>query len=712
MTMKQPTIDDIYMADAYITTPGVRQGLLERAAGGNDDEVITEDTDDGQVVYYRTPYGEMVPVGRPTQVAPVGPPGTRPGDVLVAEVGSRNLPEQAYSGRYPDTIKPFDPTVRQQLADFLQAGFEKFGMDRFRARKQAQTLMGGESSNLPISLGLADIVPFLGTALQTQEAARMGEQAVESAQQGNIGTAAIQAGGAALGMVPGAVGTVKAARKVGGMAGEAIDQAMTQGTGPAARVIPQAVRPMNVVPPGPAVVSTRLPTAVKATEDPLKERLVIDLQATKRDPDAFKHNVGLVQQYPNFVSRARTPDRQAEDFIGGVKDNLLYLYDQVPQATRERSKLWYDGARNITDRFSAEYGVPDQAVSGVLAVLSPQKDWFMNVSLGQRVLDIASKAQTQRWDSSMDDIAATIWSKPQYAPMLQAIRGKTLSEITEPGLKAMWLRTYDQAKLPREHQIVSPEGDFVGTRLNANGTPTKTGWGSLNEIGKAIVILENPSLPNISTNLGQQHKVRNFYNNIYAPNDPAGHVTIDTHAVAAGLLRPLSGNSREVLHNFGSGVVGEGGPKNSSITGVQGTYGLYAEAYRRAAQERGILPREMQSITWEAVRGLYPDTFKSQPKNVQEVDNVWLQYRKGKLSLEEARNEVFRIAGGIDAPEWERAGLRPGSAQAVQPAPNAGELPGAGIPGGGAPGSGGVQPAIGNSSSVTRGGQAPQQGAK
>lgn len=234
MTMKQPTIDDIYMADAYITTPGVRQGLLERAAEGNDDEVITEDTDDGQVVYYRTPYGEMLPVGRPTQMAPVGPPGTRPGDVLVAEVGSRNLPEQAYSGRYPDTIKPFDPTVRQQLADFLQAGFEKFGMDRFRARKQAQTLMGGESSNLPIALGLADIVPFLGTALQTQEAARMGEQAVESAQQGNIGTAAIQTGGAALGMVPGAIGTAKVLKKMTQKTGKAAGSAGTAATIPSA----------------------------------------------------------------------------------------------------------------------------------------------------------------------------------------------------------------------------------------------------------------------------------------------------------------------------------------------------------------------------------------------------------------------------------------------------------------------------------------------
>lgn len=468
---------------------------------------------------------------------------------------------------------------------------------------------------------------------------------------------------------------------------------------------------MNIVPPGPAVVSTRLPTAGKATEDPLKDRLVIDLQAAKTDPDAFAHNMSLVRQYPNFASKARNPDRQAEDFITEVKNNLLYLYDQVPEATRQRSKLWYDGARNIVDRWVTDYNMPDQAISGVLAVLSPQKDWFMNVSLGQRVLDVMTKQQSTRWDSSMDEMAKIIWSKEKYAPMVDAIRGKSLAEITDPGLKAMWLRTYDQAKFPREHQIVTPEGDFAGLRLNQDGTPTKTGWGSLNEIGKAIVILEDPKVETISLNLGDAHKVRNFYNNIYAPNDPAGHVTIDTHAVAAGLLRPLSGNSREVKHNFGGGPKGERGTSDSDITGVKGTYGLYAEAYRRAAQERGILPREMQSITWEAVRGLYPDTFKSQAKNVEQIDNIWLQYRKGKLSLEEARNEVFRIAGGINPPEWERAGLRPGAAGEVQAPGNAGELSGSGLPGGSAGGSGRNQPATPNSSSVTRGRKAPQSGA-
>jgi hypothetical protein len=473
-----------------------------------------------------------------------------------------------------------------------------------------------------------------------------------------------------------------------GTAAKAASKTVTKATNKLIKALPQdlpvgmSIKALDEIPTGQprqSVVSTRLPTAVKSTENPLESNLIIDFDAVKKDPEAFKHNMGLIQQYPNFASKAKNPERRAEDFITEVKDNLLFLHDNVPDATRQRSKLWYDGARNIVDKWTNQYNVPDDAISGVLAVLSPQKDWFMNVSLGERVLDIMSTKRGIKWDPSMDEISKTIWDKPQYAEMVNSIRGKSLDELQDDGLKAMWLRTYDQAKNPREHQIVSPEGDFVGVRLTDKGQPYKTGWGSLGEIGKAIKIFENPSVDNISNNLGSQHKVRNFYNNIYDPTNPAGYVTIDTHAVAAGLLRPLSGNSREVAHNFGSNVLGEVGPKNSSVTGVQGTYGLYAEAYRRAAQERGVLPREMQSITWEAVRGLFPDTFKN-AKNNELVDSIWVKYRKGQISQEEARNEVFKSAGGINAPEWERTGRSAGSAQEVQRTSNQGELSGTSVP--------------------------------
>ena len=79
-------------------------------------------------------------------------------------------------------IKPYDPTVRERLASGLQAGLEKLGVNRYKARQRADTIMGGPSSNLPLNVGLADFVPFLGTGLQTQEAVRGGEQAVQAAK--------------------------------------------------------------------------------------------------------------------------------------------------------------------------------------------------------------------------------------------------------------------------------------------------------------------------------------------------------------------------------------------------------------------------------------------------------------------------------------------------------------------------------------------------
>ena len=161
--------------------------------------------------------------------APVEEPLPAPAEpVQLAEVGATKMADYGYSGQRQATMTDYDPTVRERMAEFLQAGFEKFGMDRYKARQQAQTLIGGPSSNLPLNIGFADVVPFLGTGLQTEEAARMGADAVTSAQQGMYGTAALQAGGAVLGMVPGVAGTVKAAKPLAPKAAEMVVDTMTK----------------------------------------------------------------------------------------------------------------------------------------------------------------------------------------------------------------------------------------------------------------------------------------------------------------------------------------------------------------------------------------------------------------------------------------------------------------------------------------------------
>ena len=414
----------------------------------------------------------------------------------------------------------------------------------------------------------------------------------------------------------------------------------------------------------PGRISTRLPTAKAATEDPMSGELIVGLDEMKTDPALYDFNVNITRDYPNMkVVEGEETDQTAERFIDHVKENLLYLHDKVPADTRVRSQKWYDGARAITDNWSEEYGVPDTSIAGVLAALSPQKDWYQNVSLGQRVLDVAVKQRDFKFTPEMEAKFRDLPSlnKPKYEPMLELIKGKSYAEIVDEDpavqatLRAMFVRLYDQTYNKPDYQIVGPEGDFLEFATTASGDRKKAAWGSLNEIGKAVASIDaNGEVNTISRLMGERHKVRNFYNNIYDPNSPFGDVTIDTHAVAAGLLRPLSGNSLEVDHNFKNmSVKGRGTTKGSAKTGVSGNYGLYAEAYRRAAAERGILPRQMQSITWEAVRGLFTDKFKQSAKNVADVDAIWQRYKDGELDLDETRRLVDERAGGINPPTWE-----------------------------------------------------------
>ena len=144
----------------------------------------------------------------------------------------------------------------------------------------------------------------------------------------------------------------------------------------------------------------------------------------------------------------------------------------------------------------------------------------------------------------------------------------------------------------RSYQIISPEGELVGPALKDDGQIDKYSWLSYNQIDKALSALADDSKANISNVMGEAHKIRNFYNNILLPFQDKDAVTIDTHAVAAGLLRPLASKDLEVANMLGAKPKGKQfvSIKNSSVAGISGLYGIYAEAYRRAAKAREYYP--------------------------------------------------------------------------------------------------------------------------
>ena len=379
-----------------------------------------------------------------------------------------------------------------------------------------------------------------------------------------------------------------------------------------------------------------------------------------------------------------------EKLVNFMKDNLLSLYNAFPDELRARATQWYDGANKIANGFSDRYDITVEQASGILAVLSPQKDWFMNVAQAEQVIHIWRNYQDVRiegieYDAMIEEIIDTaeapikqkqkklVNETPQQEKrrtnynrkldqkakdnrrvVLEQIKGKTIRELSQDPspasqvVMAWGIRTTAQVQFGRNYSIVTPEGDFGGPSLKQDGQPATNGWGSTGEIIKAVSIIENGSPQNISDRLGSEHKVRNFYNNIAAPNSPYGDATMDTHAVAAALLMPLGSSATQVSDNFGGGKAGK---TSKSGQTVSGTYYVYLDAYRRAAKEVGLQPRQMQSITWEAIRQVYVPQDRK-PELVKRRTKEWNQYQDET----EARQQI--IGETINAPEW--AGTRPG----------------------------------------------------
>ena len=111
-----------------------------------------------------------------------------------------------------DEMRAYDPTMRERMASALQSGMEGMGVNRYKARKHSQTIMGGESSNLPGGVGIADFAPFIGTTMAAEEGVRDLGSAYDAAKRGDPIGAAADTVGAAVSLIPGAPGTIKAGK--------------------------------------------------------------------------------------------------------------------------------------------------------------------------------------------------------------------------------------------------------------------------------------------------------------------------------------------------------------------------------------------------------------------------------------------------------------------------------------------------------------------
>jgi len=398
----------------------------------------------------------------------------------------------------------------------------------------------------------------------------------------------------------------------------------------------------------PHLISQRLPTAVKTEEDPIKRHLLVNLEAAKQHRPSFSHNVNLMKTYNQLPHDQMhgDDDELAERFINHYKDNLLAIHDAMEPGFRERTRHWYVGANKFANDLADRHSVQPSVAAASLAATSPQKDWFQNASIGERIMDIHHYHQDTPYTRDMEMTANRIFGQGKFSTMLDRMRGKTYGELTDPKQKAAWIRLFDETYNDPSYRSISPTGELGDFVKTGKGQNARMAWGSLSEIAKGVrAILAGGNREANSDLMGERHKIRNFYNNILDPHSPTHDVTVDTHAVAGAHLMPYGANGTPVAHNFkNSPEAGFQAAKGSNSTGIQGTYPFYTEAVRRASHERGVEPREMQSITWEGARALFPDTFKT-PKNIAIVDGIWKSHQRGEISADQARKQILDFAG-------------------------------------------------------------------
>ncbi len=444
------------------------------------------------------------------------------------------------------------------------------------------------------------------------------------------------------------------------------------------------------------IESTDPAVGMKSYKDRIESKTRV-LENLREDKDAitkeYKKNV-------SSISASISMDEAKAIYNGLVnltEKNLELLIDTFPENLRDIAKLWYDGANIIAQEFADKYGISLEQSAAVLAVFSPQKDWFMNISLAERAMNVYMNMRDYEFDANMaerfimrsglpqiktdkegneifdektgqyvyeggaqplivDGEHVEINGVPQFTgwsnqkkeqnikdaeKLLDQMRGKKLKDLPLRQ-QAIFIRMHSEVYDNSNFNVYTPDGQVGELYKTEKGTIRNIAWGGYNTIEKAINIMnanESDMMNIISDALGKQHKVRSFYNNIVDPANKSGHVTMDTHAIAAVLMKPLSGSSLEVTQNFGGG-----GTSSDATIGINGLYPVFAEAYKRTAEKLGYLPREIQSITWEAVRMLFKAKWKSNKRNVGEVNSKWREYKNKTKTLDQVINEIFEFA--------------------------------------------------------------------
>ena len=295
-----------------------------------------------------------------------------------------------------------------------------------------------------------------------------------------------------------------------------------------------------------------------------------------------------------------------------IEENLRDLYERArTSGAVEAGMRWYEDGGNFAAAYAKSYGLTREQGAAATAALSPLREWEDNVALARYVMDVVME-DPEIPDMSRDLTKSIVVdgkmkkvSKPAREWVEETFAQRGLGNVDDIiGKKMSELSIDQQSVLIR---LLSQAGYFTedGEKLsymtvNKKGEPVRkfVGWPSGDvHTAKAIEILRaNPEdvERTIDESL-QGMKVRSFYNNLaFGSTEPPPlrpDITMDTHAMSAALNKAFPSKSREKSVFFG-------GPPSSAEYGFRGFYPIFADAYRKIAEENGLEPHHFQALIW------------------------------------------------------------------------------------------------------------------
>jgi hypothetical protein len=205
-----------------------------------------------------------------------------------------------------------------------------------------------------------------------------------------------------------------------------------------------------------------------------------DIEKMRGDQNVFKNNVDVFRTPHLYTGmQAHELEGDHETVLHNVKkkmvSNLVFLANHVKSGAFgskdhfDKWKGWYDGAHNLARGLAEKHGAHVASAAGVIAGLSPQNDWDMNVHQAHVVMDTMTNHQHTAWSPEMTKHANKIWGKakdPKIRNMVGDIQGKTLNQIEQEGGKnmhlrqAVWIRAYNEAHGSKHYREVNPDGSL------------------------------------------------------------------------------------------------------------------------------------------------------------------------------------------------------------------------------------------------------------